>query len=53
VWAQGLAAQLAHGVLLTHVGDGHTAYSGAAPTCIVGPVNAYLITAKAPAPARC
>jgi pimeloyl-ACP methyl ester carboxylesterase len=53
VWAQGLAAQLARGVLLTHVGDGHTAYSATAPRCILDPVNAYLVTGKAPAPARC
>ena len=53
VWAQGLAGQLDHGVLLTHVGDGHTAYRAGAAACIVNPVNAYLITGKAPAPSRC
>jgi pimeloyl-ACP methyl ester carboxylesterase len=53
IWAQGLAGQLDHGVLLTHVGDGHTAYRSSAPACIVNPVNTYLITGRAPAAARC
>lgn len=53
VWAQGLAAQLDNGVLLTRVADGHTAYRADAPACIVNPVNAYLITGRAPAPSRC
>jgi hypothetical protein len=53
IWAQGLAGQLDNGVLLTHVGDGHTAYRASAPACIVNPVNAYLITGRAPAAARC
>ena len=53
VWAQGLAGQLEHGVLLTHVGDGHTAYRAGAPSCIVNPVNTYLLTGRAPTPARC
>jgi pimeloyl-ACP methyl ester carboxylesterase len=53
IWAQGLADQLDNGVLLTHVGDGHTAYRASAPACIVNPVNTYLITGRAPAPSRC
>jgi pimeloyl-ACP methyl ester carboxylesterase len=53
VWAQGLADQLDKGVLLTHVGDGHTAYRASAPGCIVNPVNTYLLTGRAPAPSRC
>jgi pimeloyl-ACP methyl ester carboxylesterase len=53
VWAQGLADQLDNGVLLTHVGDGHTAYRAGAPACIVNPVNTYLLTGRAPAPSRC
>lgn len=54
VWAQGLAGQLQHGVLLTHVGDGHTAYRAGAPACIVNPVNTYLLTGQPPSNnARC
>jgi pimeloyl-ACP methyl ester carboxylesterase len=52
-WAVALADQLQNGVLLTHVGDGHTAYRKGAPACIVNPVNTYLLTGKPPAPARC
>ena len=53
IWAVGLADQLDKGVLLTHVGDGHTAYRASAPACIVNPVDAYLLTGRAPAPSRC
>ena len=53
IWAQGLAKQLSRGVLLTHVGDGHTAYRTSAPSCLTRPVNAYLITARAPAASTC
>jgi pimeloyl-ACP methyl ester carboxylesterase len=53
IWAQGLAGQLDNGVLLTHVGDGHTAYRDGAPGCIVNPVDTYLLTGRAPAPSRC
>ena len=53
VWAVGLAHQLQRGVLLTHVGDGHTAYRLGAPACIVDPVDTYLLTGRAPAAARC
>jgi pimeloyl-ACP methyl ester carboxylesterase len=52
-WAQGLARQLAHAILLTHVGDGHTAYRLGAPACITGPVDDYLISLRAPASATC
>lgn len=48
IWAVGLADQLDQGVLLTHVGDGHTAYRASAPACIVNPVNTYLLTGRAP-----
>ena len=53
VWAKGLAGQLDKGVLLTHVGDGHTAYRVGAPACLVDPVDRYLLTGTAPAPATC
>ena len=52
-WARGLAGQLQQGILLTHQGDGHTVYRTGAPTCITGPVNAYLIDLVAPAPFTC
>jgi pimeloyl-ACP methyl ester carboxylesterase len=53
VWAVGLAHQLDKGVLLTHVGDGHTAYRASAAACIVNPVDTYLLTARAPVASRC
>lgn len=53
VWAQALAEQLVHGVLLTYVGDGHTAYRTSAPGCLTRPVNTYLITGRAPTAATC
>jgi pimeloyl-ACP methyl ester carboxylesterase len=46
-WAQGLAAQLSSGVLLTHNGDGHTAY-GDGDACIDNATNAYLISLTPP-----
>lgn len=52
-WAQALAAQLAHGVLLTHRGDGHTVYRTGAPSCIISPVDDYLLSLKVPAAATC
>jgi hypothetical protein len=52
-WAVALARQLDRGVLLTHDGDGHTAYRSGAPGCITNPVNTYLLTGQAPAAARC
>ncbi len=51
-WAQSLAAQLQHGVLLTRVGDGHTGYR--ASRCIRDDVDRYLIDLTVPAPGtRC
>ena len=52
-WAVALAGQLARGVLLTHVGDGHTVFRVGAPPCITDPVDDYLVTGRAPAAARC
>lgn len=46
-WAQHLAAQLGTGVLLTRVGDGHTAYS--ASSCVRTAVDAYLVALRPPA----
>ncbi|MGH9057662.1 MAG: alpha/beta hydrolase, partial [Acidimicrobiales bacterium] len=46
-WAQNLASELDHGVLLTRVGDGHTAY--AASSCIRSAVDSYLIDLTLPA----
>jgi pimeloyl-ACP methyl ester carboxylesterase len=46
-WAQSLARELANGVLLTRVGDGHTAYLNSA--CIRTDVDRYFITLAAPA----
>jgi pimeloyl-ACP methyl ester carboxylesterase len=51
-WAQSLAGQLQHGVLLTRVGDGHTAYR--ASSCIRDKVDRYLIDLAVPPPGtRC
>ena len=51
-WAQALAGQLAHGRLLTRVGNGHTGY-GASP-CIRAHVDAYLVSLVLPPPGtRC
>jgi pimeloyl-ACP methyl ester carboxylesterase len=51
-WAQSLVRELANGVLLTRVGDGHTAYGNSA--CIRSNVDRYLITlAPPPADTRC
>ena len=46
-WAQSLARQLSKGVLLTHVGDGHTAY-GKGSTCTDQAVDRYLLTGETP-----
>jgi pimeloyl-ACP methyl ester carboxylesterase len=48
-WAQGLAHQLKSGVLLTYVGEGHTAYMRGT-TCIDQAVDAYFLVGKPPAP---
>jgi pimeloyl-ACP methyl ester carboxylesterase len=52
-WAQALAAQLP-GVLVTHVGDGHTAYGYHRSACVEDVVDAYLISLTVPKPGtRC
>jgi pimeloyl-ACP methyl ester carboxylesterase len=53
MWAQSLAKQLAHGVLLTHVGDGHTVFRNGAPNCIIRPVDDYFVSLKVPAASTC
>ena len=53
IWAQGLARQLTKAVLLTHIGDGHTAYRAGATPCLTDKIDAYLLTGKAPAAATC
>jgi pimeloyl-ACP methyl ester carboxylesterase len=47
VWAEDMAAQLENGVLLTNVGDSHTAYFSGGP-CIQGAVENYLVKLKVP-----
>ena len=47
-WSQALAKQLSKGVLLTHVGDGHTGY-GKGSTCTDNAVDRYLLTGVTPA----
>jgi hypothetical protein len=47
-WAQGLAAQLSSGVLLTRDGDGHTAYQRGS-ACVDGAVDTYLLEGAPPA----
>jgi pimeloyl-ACP methyl ester carboxylesterase len=44
--AEALASQLRHGVLLTRVGDGHTAYQYS--SCIRGYVDSYLVDLTVP-----
>jgi pimeloyl-ACP methyl ester carboxylesterase len=52
-WAQALASQLG-AVLLTHDGDGHTAYGYHRSSCIEGIVDTYLISLRLPsAGTRC
>ncbi len=46
-WAQGLAKQLSRGVLLTRVGDGHTAY-GMGSTCADDAIDRFLTTGVTP-----
>jgi hypothetical protein len=51
-WAQSLSRELARGVLLTRVGDGHTAYGSSA--CVRTQVDRYLIALTVPpAGTRC
>jgi pimeloyl-ACP methyl ester carboxylesterase len=45
-WAQALASQLASGVLLTRIGDGHTGYGSS--SCIRNRVDAYLVSLTVP-----
>jgi pimeloyl-ACP methyl ester carboxylesterase len=47
VWAQALAHQLSSGVLLTHDGDGHTAYIDMDP-CVDSVVAKYVIDLQPP-----
>jgi pimeloyl-ACP methyl ester carboxylesterase len=49
VWAQALARQLSSGVLLTHDGDGHTAYIDKDP-CVDSVVAKYVIDLRPPKP---
>ena len=51
-WAQSLAQQLPKGVLLTLVGEGHTAYRDG-NACINTRVDAYLVSGTVPQPVRC
>ncbi|WP_432491713.1 alpha/beta hydrolase [Kineococcus gypseus] len=52
-WAQGLAGQLASARLLTHDGDGHTAYRTGS-SCVDELVEAYLVAGELPEEgARC
>ena len=47
VWAQALAAQLENGHLVTHVGEGHTAYG--ASECVTTVVDDFLVDGTVPA----
>lgn len=47
VWAEALASQLENGHLITHRGEGHTAY-GDSP-CVTGVVDAFLVDGTVPA----
>jgi pimeloyl-ACP methyl ester carboxylesterase len=46
-WAQSLAKQLSSGVMVTRVGDGHTAY-GSGNTCIKKAIDAYYVSDTVP-----
>ncbi len=46
-WAQAMAKQLEGGVLLTRVGDGHTAY-GMGSQCIDDAIDTYLVSGDPP-----
>jgi len=52
-WSQALAKQLSRGILITHVGDGHTVYRASAPACVQRPVNDYLVSLKTPREKTC
>ena len=47
VWAQSLAKQLSSGVLITHKGEGHTAYNQG-NTCVDGSVDDYFVKGTVP-----
>jgi pimeloyl-ACP methyl ester carboxylesterase len=49
VWAKSLARQLSSGVLLTHDGDGHTAYIDR-DSCVDAAVASYVLRLKPPKP---
>jgi pimeloyl-ACP methyl ester carboxylesterase len=49
VWAKSLARQLSSGVLLTHDGDGHTAYIDHDP-CVDAAVSSYVLRLHPPKP---
>jgi pimeloyl-ACP methyl ester carboxylesterase len=49
VWAKALAKQLSSGVLLTHDGDGHTAYIDRDP-CVDAVVASYVLRLNPPKP---
>lgn len=52
-WAQGLAAELKNGHLITYNGDGHTAYMRS-NACVDNAVDAYLVKGVVPPPGlRC
>lgn len=51
VWAQGLTEQLESAFLVTHVGEGHTAY-GQGNSCIVDVVDEYFVKGTIPAEDR-
>ncbi len=53
VWAQSMARQLDNGVLLTNVGDNHTAYFSGS-SCVRNAIEAYLVNLSVPRPGtRC
>jgi hypothetical protein len=47
VWAKALASQLENGHLVTHRGEGHTAYGES--TCVTDVVDAFLVDGRVPA----
>jgi pimeloyl-ACP methyl ester carboxylesterase len=48
-WAKNLAAELQSGVLLTHVGEGHTSLASPS-SCVIDIETAYLVDLTVPAP---
>ena len=49
VWAQSMAEQLDNGMLLTNVGDNHTAYFSGG-SCVRDAIEDYLVDLRVPAP---